>query len=88
MLYITFKLRFNLYRISINYLQPLFFMIFFVHIRTIFFFSFCFPSIIMYILNIDKAIKKMTIINEWDLLKRQLLFNETSEKETSAIACK
>ena len=41
----------------------------------------------MYILNIDKAIKKMTIINEWDLLKRQLLFNETSEKETSAIAC-
>ena len=42
----------------------------------------------MYILNIDKAIKKMTIINEWDFLKRQLLFNETSEKETSAIACK
>ena len=72
-------------------------MLFILTLRPFFNF-FCFPNIMMYALNIFNALKKITIyeirdfffenycINELNFLKKELVFNGTSEKR-STIFC-
>ena len=57
-------------------------MLFFHHYKTIFVRNFCFPNIIMYILNIASAIKKMTA-NEL----RDFIFENYLKQERFIVAC-
>ena len=58
----TLKIRRFLYKIVINYLLSPFLYAFFISVRPFFFFLlFVFSYIIMYILNIARAIKKMSV---------------------------
>ena len=64
------KLRLLLYKIAIKYLLFPFFMLLIHPYKMTFFPHFCFPDIIMYMLNIISVIKTITV-NE--IVKKQML---------------
>ena len=56
-----------LYKIVINYLLSPFLMLFF-RLYNIFFTFFCFPNVINFILNVARAIKKMSVNEVRDII--------------------
>ena len=96
----TLKIRRFLYKIVINYLLSPFLYAFFISVRPFFFFLlFVFSYIIMYILNIARTIKKMSVnkirdfifknyYKELDFLKKTVIIQWNAWKKWFIYACK